>query len=255
LISGNDERRTIRKIAVAFDPACAGPALLDAATALAISFGAELEALLVDDPDMARLTQLPFGRIFEPLSGRSVPLDREAVRSRRAGPMARTRAALRTMTEMQSLNCSVREMPGLALIDAVAASNAELFVIASVHGKYGSDRVIDADALQTAVQSSGSVLLASQLPVKTHRILVIGDDGPLGARATDLARQIAQSDPIGAAALIGHLSPDGRKMDAVMKNLQSLAPTLVVIGLSDESIVAGVHGHLEHDAFSVLTVR
>lgn len=255
MTAGGSRRGAFRKIAVAFDPACVAPALLDVATELAVSFDAELEALLVDDPDIARLSRLPFGRIFEPLSGRAEKLDSEAVRTRRAGPLARTRAALRRVSEMNRVTCSVRELPGLALIDATTKSNAELFVMASFHGKFGGTRAIDPDALQAAIQSRGSVLLVSQLPVMTQRVLIIADDSPLGDRAGEIARRIAERDPLGAASPIGRLTIDGQGMDTVINRIASLSPTLVVIGLSDASVVTALHDRLEHDAFSVLTVR
>lgn len=253
-MTGNLQRE-IRKVAVAFDPACAAPALLDTATELALFFGAELEALLVDDPDIARLSQLPFGRIFEPLSGTAEEFDSAAALSRRAGPKARARAAVRRVAELHCLTCSVRELPGLAMIDATTESDAELFVIAAFHGKFGGGRAIDTDALHTAVQSHGSVLLASQLPVKTQRILVITDESPLGERAAEIAQRIAERSPLGDASLIGRYVLDGEAMDDVTSRISSLAPTLVVIGLTDASVISELHGGLEHDAFSVLTVR
>lgn len=250
-----DGHRQIRKVAVAFDPACSAPALLEAATQLAISLGAELEALMVDDPDIARLSQLPFGRLFELHSGKAELFDISAVRSRRAGPLARTRATLRRMAAMHRVTCSVRELPGLALIDATMQSNAELFVIAGFHGKFGGARSIDRDAIRTAVESRGSVLLVSQFPVETRRILVVTDDGPLADRAAAIARRIAQHDPLGEAALAGRLSLDGLDLDAIISRIVSLAPTLVVTGISDDAVVAALHDHFERNPVSVLTVR
>lgn len=246
---------TIRKIAVAFDPACAPTELLDTAQELAIFFGAELEALLVDDPDIARMSRLPFGRIFEPLSGTAVQFDRAAARSRRAGPMARARAAMRRMSESYPLSCTIQELPGLPLTDAMARSDAELLIIASFHGKFGGARATDPEAIQVAIEASGSVFLVSQLPVKTHRILVVMDESDLGERASDIAKQIANRHVQQDAAVIRHLMLDGHGIDAVMPDISAFAPTLVVVGVKDASIVNALHDVFAHDAFSVLTVR
>ena len=250
-----DGEHPIRKVAVAFDPACSTQALLESAMELAISLGAELEALLVDDPDIARLSQLPFGRIFELHSGRSLLLDRSTVQTRRAGPTALVRAALRRTAARHRVMYSVRELPGLALIDAALKSNAELLVIAGFHGKFGGGRSLDRDAVQIAVESRGSVLLVSHLPVETHRILVVADDSPLAARADAIARRIAQHNRLGEAALAGRLNPDGLDIDTIVGRIASLAPTLVVTGISDAAIVAALHEQLERNPVSVLTVR
>ncbi len=124
--------REIRKIAVAFDPSCAAPALLEAAADLAVSFGAELEALFVEDSDMARLSQLPFGRIARLSSGRMETFDTAARLSMRAGPAAKYRDALRRLAEARRFAYSVREVAGLALAQAANESTAELLVVSSV---------------------------------------------------------------------------------------------------------------------------
>ena len=113
-----DNRSGIRKIAVAFDPGCAAPALLEAAIDLAISLGADLEALLVDDPDIVRMSQLPFGRIFDLHTGKAAIFDKRAVQTRRAGSLALARATMRRTAERRRVFCSVRELPGIGLIDA-----------------------------------------------------------------------------------------------------------------------------------------
>lgn len=250
-----DGHRDIRKVAVAFDPVCSTPALLEAATQLAISLGAELEALLVDDPDIARMSRLPFGRLFELHSGKAELLDISAVRSRRAGSVARARATLRRTAEMHRLACTARDLPGLALSDATTKSNAELIVIAGFHGKFGGARSVDRDAVQIAVESRGSVLLVSQLPVETRRILVVADDSPLAERAQAIARRIAQRDPLGDAALIGLLTLDGETLDDIVGRIASLAPTLVVTGISEGAVVSALHERLEGNPVSMLTVR
>jgi hypothetical protein len=250
-----DRHRDIRKVAVAFDPACSTPALLEAATQLAISLGAELEALLVDDPDIARMSQLPFGRLFELHSGKAELLDMSTFRSRRAGSVARARATLRRTAERHRVTCTALELPGLALSDATMKSNAELFVIAGFHGKFGGTRSIDRDAVQIAIESTGSVLLVSQLPVNTGRILVVSDDSPLAERADAIARRIAQRDPLGDRALVGRLDLDWEALDDIVGRIASLSPTLVVTGISDSAAVATLHERLERNPVSVLTVR
>lgn len=245
---------TIRKIAVAFDPACAPSELLETAQEFAVFFGAELEALLVDDPDIARLSMLPFGRIFEPLSGTAVKFDRAAARSRRAGPTARARAAMRRLSESHRLNCTIQELSGLPLTDALTRSDAELLIIASFHGKFGA-RATDPEAIQIATEASGSVFLVSQLPVKTQRIFVVMDESDLGGRASDIAKQIANRDVYRDATLVRHLILDDHGIEAVSPNILSFAPTLVVVGVNDASIVNALHEEFAHDAFSVLTVR
>ncbi len=253
-----DNRSGIRKIAVAFDPGCAAPALLEAAMDLAISLGADLEALLVDDPDIARMSQLPFGRIFDLHTGKAAIFDKRAVQTRRAGPLALARATMRRTAERRRVFCSVRELPGIGLIDATLKSNAELFVIAGFHAKFGGARSVDRDAVQAAAGVRGSVLLVSQLPVETRHILVVADAGPLGERAAGIARRIARRGSPAGAAQVDRIEVGAgghENFDAVLDRVLSATPTLVVTGLSDGAAVSTLHERLGLNSISVLTVR
>jgi len=140
-------------------------------------------------------------------------------------------------------------------MDATTKSNAELIVIADFHGKFGGARSVDRDAVQIDVEWRGLVLLVSQLPVETRRILVVADDSPLAGRAEAIAQRIAQRDPLGDAALIGRFDLDGEAFDDIIGRIVSLAPTLLVTGISDSAVVAALHERLEWNPVSVLTVR
>ena len=140
-MTGSEEKgREIRKIAVAFDPVCGVPGLLETAAEFAALFGAELEALFVDDPDMTRLSQLPFGRTIELTSGKAERFDALALAQGRAGPAARIRATLRSLAQLHRFAYTVRELHGRALMEATGESTAELLVVASFHGKFGGTR-------------------------------------------------------------------------------------------------------------------
>lgn len=250
-----DDTHEIRTVAVAFDPACTSPALLQAATDLAVWLGADLEALFIDDQDIARLSKLPFGRIFEPLSGKSALLDDSAVRSRRAGPVARSRAVLRELSKRHRLACTIRELPGLALAEATGRSSAELFILSSFHAKYGSGRTIDREALEVASLSAGSVLLVSQLPVSTRNIVVVSDESAAGRRAAALAERLVLRGAPADTALIGRLNPEGHGAIELIGKVSAMSPTLVIVGLADVSLVAALQEKAGTEPFSVLTVR
>lgn len=252
---GSAESREIRKVAVAFDPACTSTALLDAVTELAVSLGADLEALLIDDQDMERLSRLPFGRMFEPLSGKSVAFDDAAIRSRRAGPLARSRAVLRDLSKRHRLVCSVRELPGLALAEVAGRSTAELFVLASFHAKFGGGRTIDREALEVASLSAGSVLLVSQLPVSTRNLVVVCDGSAVGQRALAVAARLVRRNATGNAAPVGRLNPEGRRVRELVGKLSEMSPTLVIVGLQDISLTAALQERAGTVPFSVLTIR
>lgn len=245
----------IRKVAVAFDPACGSPDLLHAASELAASLGADLEALFIDDQDISRLSRLPFGRIVEPLSGKSEIFDDAAVRSRRAGPLARSRAILRDLSRRHRLAFSVRELPGMALADAASSSTAELIVVASFHLKFGGGRTIDRDAWEIAAQSAGSVLLVSHLPVSVRKIVVVSDDSPAGQRAVAVAARLVRRGAPAETPPIGHLHPQGQTAQALAGKVLALAPTLVIVGLRDAALTAAIQEVSVTETFSVLTVR
>ena len=250
-----DNGRYIRKIAVAFDPACATPALLEAAADLAVSFGAELEALFVEDPDIARLSQLPFGRIARPMSGKLETFDAPALLSMRAGPTARFRAALRQLAEARRFAYSVHEVRGRALAEAATESEAELLVIASFHGKFGGARSVDEEARQFAAISPRSVLLASQLPISTHRLLVVADESERGTRAEAIARAILRRDPLHDAPEIGRMVPESKDAAALAERIRAASPTLVIVGLSDAAFISALFDLLSGDGISLLIVR
>ena len=249
-----DDVRDIRKVAVAFDPACASPALLHAASEFAGWLGADLEALIIDDADILRLTRLPFGRIVEPLSGKSMMFDDAAIRSRRAGPLARSRAVLRELSQRYRLACSVRELPGVALSAAAGESTAELLVVASFHAKFGGDRTIDQDALEIASRSTGSVLLVSAFPLLTRRIAVVSDESPAGLRAVAIARRLVRESALSDAA-IERLDPAGQSASALMGRISAISPTLVITGVQDTAVRTALQEMSGIGSFSVLTVR
>lgn len=248
----------IRKVAVAFDPACSTSSILQAASEFAVLHDAELEALLVHDQDMARLSRLPFGRIIEPVSGKMEEFDDAAIRSRRAGPVARSRAVLRDLSQRYRLTCTVREIPGLSLVDVMTESTAELFVVASSHGKFGGIPTTDPDALQVAMDSAASVLLVSELPLplSARNIVVICDESERGRQAMTVAERLARREsPTGDPESVRQVRPDHLDATAIVQQIRSLAPGLVIIGLSGRELTAQLHEQLDHAAFSVLTVR
>ena len=252
---GSDDIHEIRTVSVAFDPAFTSPALLQAATDMAVWLGADLEALFIDDPDIARLSRLPFGRMFETLSGKSIVFDDAAVRLRRAGPVARSRSVLRELSRRHRLACSVRELPGMALAEATGRSTAELFILSSFHAKFGSGRTIDREALEVASLSSGSVLLVSELPVSMRKIVVVGDDSAAGQRAAALAERLVLRGASADTALVGRLNPEGPTALELIGKLAAMSPTLVIVGLADFSLVAALQEKAGTEPFSVLTVK
>lgn len=251
----HEQGREIRKIAVAFDPVCGAPGLLEAAAEFAALFGAELEALFVDDPDMTRLSQLPFGRTIELASGKAEPFDAMALAQGRAGPAARIRATLKSLAQMHRFAYSVRELHGRALTEATGQSTAELLVVASFHGKFGGTRHVDEEAIGFAAASLRSVLLISQYPVSTRRILLVTDESDVGRRAAAIAGRISDRDPGGSGLQIGWPGVAASGPDAVAAEIRSLLPTLVVIGLADPARAAALRERLQGDGLSLLIVR
>tara|TARA_R110000868_G_scaffold4155_7_gene25251 strand:- start:3567 stop:4064 length:498 start_codon:yes stop_codon:yes gene_type:complete len=165
---------------------------------------------------------------------------------------------MRRTAERRRVFCSVRELPGIGLIDATLKSNAELFVIAGFHAKFGGARSVDRDAVQAAAGVRGSVLLVSQLPVETRHILVVADAGPLGERAAGIARRIARRGSPAGAAQVDRIEVGAgghENFDAVLDRVLSATPTLVVTGLSDGAAVSTLHERLGLNSISVLTVR
>lgn len=250
-----DDFREIRKVAVAFDPACVSSALLYVATEFAVSLGADLEALIIDDQDIVRLSRLPFGRIVEPFSGRSEVFDDAAIRSRRAGPLARNRAVLRELSKRHRLAYSLRELPGVGLAEAASETTAELFVVASFHSKFGGDRTIDRDAWGIAAQSAGSVLLVSHLPVSTQKIVVVSDDSAAGRQAVAVAARLLHRNAAADTLPIGRLNPVGQQTRALVGKVLGMSPTLVIVGLRDASLAPALLERSGSEAFSVLTIR
>lgn len=255
-MSGSEEEgRVIRKIAVAFDPVCGAPGLLETAAEFAALFGAELEALFVDDPDMTRLSQLPFGGTIALASGKAEPFDALALVQGRAGPAARIRATLRSLAQLHRFAYSVRELHGRALTEATGESTAELLVVASFHGKFGGTRHVDEEAIGFAAASLRSVLLISQYPVSARRTVLVTDDSEIGHRAAAIAGRMSPPDPVGAGLQLRWPGEAASDPDAVAAEIRSLSPTLVVIGLADSGRAAALRERLQGDGLSLLIVR
>lgn len=242
---------TPSKIVVAFDPVCGSPGLLDAAAELAGLLGAELEAMLLDDPDITRLSTLPFGRMIELSSGKTGAFDVSALRAARAGRAARSKAVLRQLSQLHRCVYSVQDLPGGVLADIEESSSAELIVVAAFHGKFGGMRNVDDEAVRLAIQSLRSVLLVAQLPVSTQNILVVADDSPAGERASNLARAIAARNH----GSVRKIQPDPSNGHGLALKILGLQPTLVVLGLSDSEVISEVQESLKSELFSMLITR
>jgi hypothetical protein len=251
----DDNRNDIRKIAVAFDPACSAPALLEAAAEIAASLGAELEALFVDDPDIIRLSGLPFGRIVSPYSGKTERLDAPALTLRRAGPAARSRAALQRLAQAYRFAYTVRELHGRAMREAAGETSAELLVVATFHGKFGGTRSVDEEALGLAATASRSVFFVSQYPVSVRRIALVADGGTTGGRAEQIARRIAGRYPEGGGQQVERIDIAGIDAVAAAARVRAVHPTLVVMGLEDAAMASELRDAFQHDTFSVLVLR
>lgn len=255
-MSGTDRtHREIRKIAVAFDPSCSTPALLEAAADLAVSLGAELEALFVEDSDMARLSQLPFGRIARLSSGRMERFDTAARLSMRAGPAAKFRIVLRQLAETRRFAYSVREFAGFALAQAANESTAELLVVSSVTGKFGGIPVADEEAIQFAAVLPRSVLLVSRFPVRTDRLCVVSDDSDRGDRADVIATRLAGGRGPAADEGFRHISPDDAPDAELAMRIRDFRPDLLVVGLADAGRISGLLESLKGADLSLLIVR
>ncbi|MGB0629827.1 MAG: hypothetical protein ACPGRZ_03960 [Alphaproteobacteria bacterium] len=242
-------------MAVAFDPACVGPALLEVSSRLANSLGAELEALLLVDEDMSRFSELPFGRMFEPHSGKVEQFDSSALRSHRAGALARTRATLKRLADSHRVTCTLREFSAAALVETSAATGGELLVIASRHTKFGGRPSIDMDAVRIAVDSSRSVLLVSDLQAMSRVVVVVRDQTPVGERAKLIAEMIAASEALDEDGEASEISAGDDGVETLAARIESLRPTLLVIGLEDAEKAGALHDRVSSETCSVLFVR
>jgi len=247
--------RIFAKIAVAFDPACSAAGLLEAAADLAVAIDAELEALFVEDPDIQRLSQLPFGRMIHPSSGKAETFDPSSLAARRAGPAARSRAVLRELSRRHPFRYSVREAAGRAFAEAAAELTAELLVLAAFHAKFGFRPELDRDVLSFAAACGRSVLLVSSLPVSTARILLVADDSDAGRRASALATRMSARNVPGGEPMLARMTPDDADSDAIIERIRRERPGLLVIGVADAALAERIRGRLDHETVSVLTVR
>lgn len=248
-------QREIRKVAVAFDPVCAGPALLEIGSRLASSLGAELEALLLVDEDMSRFSDLQFGRMFEPHSGKSAQFDRSALNTHRAGALARTRAMLRRLSENHRMTCTAREFSAASLVETSAATSGELLVIASRQTKFGGRASVDTEAVRIAVHSARSVLLVSDQQSMSRHVVVVRDQSPVGQRASLIAQVIAASEGLDDDGLASEISVGGEDAGALADRIKSLRPTLLVMGLKDAETAGALHDRIDNSTCSVLFVR
>ena len=156
---GHDDL-ALRRILVAFDPATAHRAAVEAVVDLAARLDAELEALFVEDTNLLRLAELPFVRQFNHRGGGGRPLDPAVVEAELRALAAAAERRVAVAATARRIRWSFRRARG-ALPGEVAAAAAEasLIVLETSSRPLGSLPRLASAARLVVERTTGPVLL------------------------------------------------------------------------------------------------
>jgi hypothetical protein len=182
------EQRAAGRILLALDSSLRSQAALHAATRLAMEQRAELVALFVEDPNLARLAGLPFARELDRGCALERPLDSERMDRSFRAQAEQIRSALEQSARPLAVKVSLRVVRGQFIREAFsAAAEHDLMVLARMGGAILArpTRLVTRRAPLTA--SAGVSRL--QAPVA-----VVYDGSAAGGRALAVAANLARSD-------------------------------------------------------------
>jgi hypothetical protein len=198
--------QTSSPILVALSAARRCAELLETAAALATSSDADLEVMLVEDANLARLADLPVTREIDRVSGVTRELDSARVKRALEGEARRLRHALARICRTSSIRSTVRVVRGQILSEALAAS--QRVDVTFVH-----------DAKRTLPGESGAGgLLQRENRLEPHArrrayprrkpvwTLYAGDSADM--RALQIAARLAHLLACGLVVLIPHRTAD-----------------------------------------------
>jgi len=184
----------IRRILVAVDSSAHGRAALETAAWLGDRLDAEIEALHVEDADLVRLAELPFGREFLLGSGEPRTFDVTVMEERVRSARFRAQHVFRTVSAHVRVHTRFRVQRGSVIAELVAAAAEADLVILGMSSESVPGRRLGRTALAVAERAKISVLLLRAGAALSGRPLVCYDGAPDAARALAIARQIALRD-------------------------------------------------------------
>lgn len=183
----------IRRVLLALDAVAQDAEAFEAASMLAARLGAELEALFVEDVDLARLAALPFARELGLSSASRRPLQHvdvervwrvEALRARTALSQAAARHRVRWSFRV------VRGQAGAALVQRAARSD---LVAVTLGGAAAGSRVSRMAAVESVLQQLPCPLLVRPVGVALRAPFVVLYEGTESSgHALQLATRLAR---------------------------------------------------------------
>lgn len=204
-----EESLEIRRVLVAVDASPSSYAALRAAVQMAARFEAELLGLFVEDVNILRLAELPFGWELGAYSGRRRRLDVDEVQRQLRARSRRMRRALDSLADRASVRASFRVTRGAVSREVeVAAEEADILVI----GRYGWSRIrrrLGSTARATYFYRTPSATLLLEEGARIEPpIRVVYDGSARGRRGLAMAAELVQetSGPLRVLLL-----PDGRE--------------------------------------------
>lgn len=185
------EQLIIRRILVAMDASSDSRAALHAAAALAEVMHAELLGLFVEDINVLRLAELPFGREIRfpaAVSLRLEPLEIERQLRMRALELRRE---LEEITRAHQLQSSFRVVRGRVEMELLAAAHdVDLLALGRIGHSVAKRGRLGSTALAAALQAGQPVLLVRPDGDLSRPLVVVDDGSDAGARSVAIAASL-----------------------------------------------------------------
>lgn len=230
--ASDTSERTIRRILVALDASPYSEAALEAAAQLAVTFGAEVRGLFVEDINLLRSADLPVAREVQSfaLPAQTMSTRRISRQLKRQAEKAR-RALLEVarQTEIEHEFSVVRGRVSAKLLEA--ASDADLITLGKASAPWSSRRKLGSTAREVLQKASAPVLVLREALRHGQPIIAYYDGTDSAEAALKLAAALARR---GEASLLTVLLPADdaneiqRLRDAVRERYARSVPRLQV---------------------------
>lgn len=185
----------IEQIVVALDPSAHSMAALEAAVRMAGRFGADLQALFIEDVNIRRLTDLPFVQEVGLYSGSCRRVEVQELSRQLRVQVGRIRRRFGTMTRHIETRCTFRKIRGQVASEVLsAAAEADVVII----GK-GAWSPFETGRLTPPVREVLGEAPASSLVLRAGArveppMRVVYDGTPLAEKALATAAELARDE-------------------------------------------------------------
>ena len=244
------------RIVVALDDSPHARAALEAAAEMAERMHAELVAIYVEDVDLLHTAGLPFAVEYSHYATTGRALDALAMQRRLRMQAERLRRAVGAAASRHHVRWQFRSARGRVPIELLqAAEDAEMLILGKASGARTRRMRLGTTARLVVTQARRTVVILQHGAKLARPVLVPYDGTEAGARALNLAAQLARSDHGHVVVLLPRADADTvAKLETQVKELLARANASVRFVAPVSPDLSGLRGAVEREGCRTLVL-